>query len=39
MLSEAGLDRLRGYAEGDRRVSPQPGFWTVDDLADVAISS
>ncbi len=39
MLSEAGLDRLRRYAEGDRRVSPQAGFWTVDDLADVAISS
>ncbi len=33
MLSDAGRDRLRLYSTGEHADSPQPGFWTPDELA------
>ncbi|MCP3991926.1 MAG: site-specific DNA-methyltransferase, partial [Actinomycetia bacterium] len=33
MLSENDLGRLKLYASGGYEGSPQPGFWTEDDLA------
>jgi DNA modification methylase len=33
MLSEEGRERLERYAKGGSADDPQPGFWTLDDLA------
>jgi site-specific DNA-methyltransferase (adenine-specific) len=33
MLSEAGQERLRRYAQGGHRAQPLAGFWTEDDIA------
>jgi hypothetical protein len=33
LLDGEALDRLRRYAKGGHRATPQPGFWAADDLA------
>jgi site-specific DNA-methyltransferase (adenine-specific) len=33
MLSDAGQERLRRYAQGGHRSEPLAGFWTDDDIA------
>jgi DNA modification methylase len=33
MLSDAGQERLRRYAQGGHRAQPLAGFWTDDDIA------
>jgi hypothetical protein len=33
LLADESLERLRRYAKGGFSNDPQPGFWTVEELA------